>query len=130
MAAAKIESQDDNLDNVSDKYMTFEESVDPEGVKEGGKSGAMVKHQIIGGGVEYALPEKDTTELNEDYSQLESVKYISFDEKGNPQNYQTGKDGKVAIVKHTTTEGGVAYSVPNKSNSNDDDGTRMGALSI
>ena len=83
MAAAKIESQDDNLDNVSDKYITLEESADPEGVKGGGNSGAKVKHQIIGDGVEYALPKKDTTELNDDYSQLESVKYISFDDKGN-----------------------------------------------
>ena len=100
MATAKNESQDDNLDNVSDKYMTLEESVEPEGIKDGRNSGAKVKHQIVGVGVEYALPEKDTTELNDDYSPSESVKYISFDVKGNPQNYDAAKDGKV--IQSTT----------------------------
>ena len=119
--ASKIESQNDNIDNVSDKYITLEESVDPEGVKGGGNSRAKVKHQIIGDGVEYALPKKDTTELNDNYSQSESVKYISFDDKGNPQNYDAAKDGKVMMVKHKTTEGGVAYAVPNKSMTNSDE---------
>ena len=100
MAAAKFKSQDDNLDNVSDKYMTLEESVEPEGIKDGRNSGAKVKHQIVGVGVEYALPEKDTTELNDDYSQLESVKYISFDDKGNAisGDIQISKNPKATIL--------------------------------
>ena len=63
MAAAKIESRDDNFDNVSDKYMTLEGNSDHEGVKEGEYSGAKVKHHIVGVGVEYTLPEKETTEF-------------------------------------------------------------------
>ena len=86
MAEAKIvsHSKDDDLDNISDKYMSLEENAArDEGVKDGEKSGAKVKHKLTDQGVEYAVPEKLSPNFNDDYSQLESARYISFDDKGN-----------------------------------------------
>ena len=84
MAEAKIvsHSKDDDLDNISDKYISLEENAaDNERVNEGEKSGAKVKHKLTDQGVEYAVPEK--AKADDEYSQLESVRYVSFDDKGN-----------------------------------------------
>ena len=108
MAEAKIVSRNevDNFDNVSDKYMSLEESTHG-GVKEGEKLGPRVKHQITSQGVEYALPEDAIAEVTDDYSQLESVKYISFDDKGNAisndvlnEKYNDGSDLTYCQAKH------------------------------
>ena len=67
MAEAKKVSRNevDNFDNVSDKYMSLEESAH-DGVKECKKFGARVKHQITNQGVESALPEDPIAEVTDE----------------------------------------------------------------
>ena len=128
MAEAKTvgHSEDDYLDNVSNKYMNLEERAH-ESVKGGEKSKAKVKHHVTSQGAEYALPEDAVAEVKDDYSQLESGKYISFDDKGNAISCDTQNTAKAKNLKHITTEGGVEYAVPNKSDPNHDEYQNVGS---